>query len=140
MRQESTHTDRDLEGPPRRWWALTYPNRQHHGVLASLFPRSYGQFLLVGLAGKAIFLLALACGFVIVAAFAAGRQDRAFLYAMPLVGMGFSAYELLALSRARLLDRTLRPIQPGSVAVLILALSGACFLLSVSPIGWTAIH
>jgi len=136
MRQGATQSGEVSGG---RRWALTYPNRREHGVLSSLFPRHYARFLLTGLTGKVIILLALACGFVPAAAFASGQLYRALLYVIPLAGLGFSVYELLAWQRVRLLDRPVRPLQPGGIAVLILALSGACFLLSV-PVGWTITH
>lgn len=124
MRQGSHRIARDLPAPVRRPWALRYPGRRRDGLLASLFPLNFGRFLLIGFVGKAIFLAALACGFVIAAAFAAGRQDQVFLYAMPMAGIGFAAYELLAASQVRLLNRTFHPIRPAGVALLVLALSG----------------
>lgn len=128
MRQGFTGAARGLNVPPRRRSVLAYPSRRRHGVLVSLFPRNYGRFLLIGLAGKAIFLFALACGFVIAAAVAAGRPDLAFAFAIPMAGIGCAVYELLAHWRVTLLNRTLRPIQPAGVALLVLALSGVWFL------------
>jgi hypothetical protein len=134
MTPRSDQSARGLDAPPRRRLGLTYPNRQKHGMLASLFPRDYGQLLLIGIVGKAAFLLALACGFVIAAAVAAGRLGPAFLYVWVLIGIGLAVYELLADWEIHLFNRTIIPIRPGRVAILILALSGACCLLAVSQV------
>jgi hypothetical protein len=98
-------------------------------LFASLFPRDFGRFLLIGLAGKAALLFVLAIGFLIAAAFAARRQD----IVLPLVGMAFAVYELLAQWRVSLLRRTLRPIQPAGMALVVLVLSGVWFLQVAIP-------
>ena len=124
MSQESTRAARASRALPGRRSGLTYLSHRKHGVFVSLFPRNYGRFLLIGLTGKAMLLLVLACGFVIAAAVAAGREDQALFYGVPLVGIGFAAYELFADLQVRLFNRTFRPIRPAGVALLVLALSG----------------
>ena len=133
MRQGSTRTPRALPPPPRRGFTLTYPDRRRHGLLVSLFPRNYWRFLLIGLVGKAVILLALAGCFVIAAAFAAGLLDEGFQYAAPLAGIGLAIYQLLAERRVRVHNLTFRPIRPTGVALAILALSCVWIVQVVIP-------
>jgi len=98
MSQESTRAARASRALPGRRSGLTYLSHRKHGVFVS--------------------------GFVIAAAVAAGREDQALFYGVPLVGIGFAAYELFADLQVRLFNRTFRPIRPAGVALLVLALSG----------------
>jgi hypothetical protein len=56
---------------------IIFPNRKRHGLFASLFPKDYGQFLLVRFTGYLIATIVVAFGFFIVTALLNDRNDKA---------------------------------------------------------------
>src|SRR5215471_6629425 len=116
-------------------WAsgFVYPNRKTHGLVAALFPRRYGRFLLTRLFGYVIWLSALAFAFVVFTAFASGRTDQAISLLLALgVIMGL-IYEILAARRSRLhifgLAVQLQPFSAAQVPVILILLGTAGWLL-----------
>jgi hypothetical protein len=107
-----------------------FPNRMRHGLIASLFPKDYGQFLLVRFTGYLIAMIVVAFGFFVVTALLNERYDKAVPLILLAAGVAQLSHDVLAWTHGRIFQFEFKNATAGSTALAVIAAFTALYFLS----------
>jgi hypothetical protein len=108
---------------------IVFPNRKRHGLIASLFPKDYGQFLLVRFTGYLIAMIVVAFGFFVVTALLNDRYDKAVPLILLAAGVAQLSHDVLAWTHARIFQIEFKNATAGSTALAVIAAFTAIYFL-----------